>query len=71
MATSRRFLNPGPMRAPWMKSRTPGPPCAECTPGDGTYCCEIQPENAKCAGAWEGICHKIWVETFGTKPWES
>lgn len=47
-----------------------GPPCKECSPGDGTYCCEVQPENLKCAGAYEGICHKVWFETYGTKPWE-
>ena len=47
-----------------------GPPCLGCSAGDGSYCCEIQPENDRCAGAYEGIFHKIWFDTYGTKPWE-
>lgn len=34
-------------------------------------CCALQVgESDLCAGAYEGICHKVWFETYGTKPWE-
>lgn len=45
-----------------------GTPCLECSAGDGSYCCEVQPENDKCAGAYEGICHAWWERTYGYVP---
>jgi hypothetical protein len=53
-----------------LQGYTMGEPCTECSVGDGSYCCEIQPENDRCAGAYEGICHAVWVATYGTTPWE-
>ena len=47
---------------PWQQF----PPCPDCG-----QCCALQVgENDLCAGAYEGVCHKVWYETYGTKPWE-